>query len=65
MGEMCQAKDRRLRQDVAIRVLPEEFAKDAERVARFRREAKLPAFLNRYCYRLVLGIEGKGAGGVT
>jgi hypothetical protein len=62
---MCQAKDQRFRQDVAIRVLPKEFARDAEHIAQFRREAKLPASLNRYCYRLVLEIEEKGAGRVT
>ena len=46
MGEVYKAKDRKLRRDVAIKVLPEEFAQDADRVARFQREAKLPAFLN-------------------
>jgi serine/threonine protein kinase len=45
MGEVYQAKDRKLGRDVAIKVLPEEFAKDAERVARFQREAKLLASL--------------------
>jgi serine/threonine protein kinase len=39
MGEVYQAKDRKLGRDVAIKVLPEEFAKDADRVARFQREA--------------------------
>jgi serine/threonine protein kinase len=43
MGEVYQAKDQKLGRDVAIKVLPEEFAKDAERVARFQREAKLLA----------------------
>src|SRR3972149_2173226 len=46
MGEVYQAKDRKLGRDVAIKVLPEEFAKDAGRVARFQREAKLLAALN-------------------
>ena len=46
MGEVYQAKDRKLGRDVAIKVLPEEFAKDADRVARFQREAKLLASLN-------------------
>lgn len=41
MGEVYQAKDQKLGRDVAIKVLPEEFAKDADRVARFQREAKL------------------------
>ncbi len=46
MGEVYRAKDRRLGRDVAIKVLPEEFARDADRVARFQREAKLLASLN-------------------
>jgi len=46
MGEVYQAKDQKLGRDVAIKVLPEEFARDADRVARFQREAKLLASLN-------------------
>ena len=46
MGEVFQARDQILGRDVAIKVLPEEFAKDADRVARFQREAKLLASLN-------------------
>ena len=47
VGEVFQAKDQKLGRDVAIKVLPEEFAKDADRVARFQREAKLLASLNQ------------------
>ena len=46
MGEVYQAQDQVLGRDVAIKVLPDEFATDAERVARFQREAKLLASLN-------------------
>ena len=46
MGEVYQAKDQKLGRDVAIKVLPEEFARDADRAARFQREAKLLASLN-------------------
>jgi serine/threonine protein kinase len=46
MGEVYQAKDQKLGREVAIKVLPEEFAKDADRVARFQREAKLLASIN-------------------
>ena len=46
MGEVYKAKDQKLGRDVAIKVLPEEFAKDADRAARFQREAKLLASLN-------------------
>ena len=47
MGEVYQAKDTKLGRDVAIKVLPEEFALDTDRVARFQREAKLLASLNQ------------------
>jgi serine/threonine protein kinase len=40
MGEVYQAKDQKLGRDVAIKILPKEFASDADRVARFQREAK-------------------------
>jgi len=46
MGKAYQAKDRKLGRDVAIKVLPDEFASDADRVACFRREAKVLASLN-------------------
>ena len=45
MGEVYRAKDQKLGRDVTIKVLPEEFASDADRVARFQREAKLLASL--------------------
>jgi serine/threonine protein kinase len=41
MGEVYQAKDRKLGRDVAIKVLHEEFARDADRVARFQIDAKV------------------------
>jgi serine/threonine protein kinase len=57
MGEVYQAKDRKLGRDVAIKVLPEEFAKDADRVARFQREAKLLASLNHQNIAAIYGLE--------
>ena len=57
MGEVYQAKDRKLGRDVAIKVLPEEFAKDADRVARFQREAKLLASLNHPNIAAIYGLE--------
>jgi Tol biopolymer transport system component len=46
MGEVWRAKDPRLGRDVALKVLPEQFFEDTDRVARFEREAKLLAALN-------------------
>jgi serine/threonine protein kinase/Tol biopolymer transport system component len=57
MGEVYQAKDRKLGRDVAIKVLPEEFAMDADRVARFQREAKLLASLNHTNIAAIYGLE--------
>src|SRR5512136_2747231 len=60
MGEVYQAKDRKLGRDVAIKVLPEEFAKDADRVARFQREAKVLASLNHPNIAAIHGLEEYG-----
>jgi serine/threonine protein kinase len=57
MGEVYRAKDKVLGRDVAIKVLPEEFAKDADRVARFQREAKLLASLNHPNIAAIHGLE--------
>ena len=46
MGEVWRARDTKLGREVAIRTLPEEFAKYADRLARFEREAKLLVSLN-------------------
>ena len=57
MGEVYQATDTKLGRSVAIKVLPEEFARDAERVARFQREAKLLASLNHPNIAAIHGLE--------
>jgi eukaryotic-like serine/threonine-protein kinase len=57
MGEVYRATDSKLGRDVAIKVLPEEFAKDADRVARFQREAKLLALLNHPNIAAIYGLE--------
>jgi serine/threonine protein kinase/Tol biopolymer transport system component len=57
MGEVYKAKDRKLGRDVAIKVLPEEFARDTDRVARFQREAKLLASLNHPNIGAIHGLE--------
>jgi len=46
MGEVYRAHDTKLKRDVAIKILPDEFALDRERVARFQREAEVLASLN-------------------
>src|SRR5439155_20297291 len=46
MGEVWRARDTKLKRDVAIKILPEDFARDADRVARFQREAEVLASLN-------------------
>jgi eukaryotic-like serine/threonine-protein kinase len=60
MGEVYQAKDQKLGRDVAIKVLPDEFAKDADRVARFQREAKVLASLNHPNIAVIHGLEEFG-----
>ena len=57
MGEVYRARDTKLDRDVAIKVLPEEFAQDAERLARFEREAKLLASLNHPNIASIYGLE--------
>src|SRR5206468_3790902 len=46
MGEVYRARDLKLKRDVAIKILPEEFSRDADRVSRFQREAEVLASLN-------------------
>jgi eukaryotic-like serine/threonine-protein kinase len=60
MGEVYRAKDQKLGRDVAIKVLPVEFARDADRAARFQREAKLLASLNHPSIAAIYGLEESG-----
>ena len=57
MGEVYRARDTRLDRDVAIKILPEAFAHDAERLARFQREAKMLASLNHPHIAAFYGLE--------
>jgi eukaryotic-like serine/threonine-protein kinase len=57
MGEVYRAKDTGLNRDVAIKVLPDEFAQDAERLARFEREAKTLASLSHPGIAIIHGLE--------
>jgi serine/threonine protein kinase len=62
-GEVYRARDTRLDRTVAIKVLPDNFAQDPERVARFQREAKTLASLNHANIGGIHGLEESG--GVT
>ncbi|MFA6954482.1 MAG: protein kinase [Thermoanaerobaculia bacterium] len=57
MGEVFRARDTKLGRDVAIKVLPEEFVKDAERLGRFEREARVLASLNHPRIASIYGFE--------
>ena len=57
MGEVYRARDGRLQRDVAIKVLPEAFAQDSERLARFEREARTLASLNHQNIAAIYGLE--------
>ena len=57
MGEVYRAEDTRLGRDVAIKVLPEAFTEDPERLARFEREAMLLASLNHPHIAVIHGLE--------
>jgi serine/threonine protein kinase len=58
MGEVYRAKGTKLDREVAIKVLPEAFAGDADRLARVEREAKVLASLNHLDIAQIYGIEG-------
>ena len=60
MGVVYRARDPRLARDVAIKALPEEFAHDPERVARFDREARLLAALHHPNVAGIHGLEEVG-----
>jgi serine/threonine-protein kinase len=57
MGEVYRAEDTNLSREVAIKVLPEQFTKDPQRLARFEREAKLLASLNHPNIAAIYGLE--------
>src|SRR5580704_14302189 len=59
MGEVYRGCDTKLKRDVAIKVLPEAFAKDPERMARFQREAEVLASLNHPNIAAIYGVEDR------
>jgi Tol biopolymer transport system component len=62
MGEVYRARDTRLKREVAIKVLPEAFSHDTDRLARFQREAELLATLSHPNIAAVYGLEQTGVG---
>ena len=56
MGEVYRARDAKLNRDVAIKILPDAFAHDADRVARFTREAQTLASLNHPNIAQIFGV---------
>src|SRR5262247_1376193 len=57
MGEVYRARDTRLKRDVALKIVPASFATDADRLARFQREAEVLASLSHPNIAGIYGIE--------
>ena len=57
MGEVYRARDTKLKRDVAIKILPEEFSRDPDRVGRFQREAEVLALLNHPHIAAIYSLE--------
>ncbi len=57
MGEVYRARDTKLDRDVALKVLPQAFTDDPDRLARFEREAKVLASLNHHNIGHIYGLE--------
>jgi len=60
MGEVYRARDTKLNRDVALKVIPDTFALDPDRVSRFKREAQVLASLNHSNIAAIYGIEESG-----
>lgn len=57
MGEVYRARDTRLNRDVALKILPQVFAQDKQRMSRFEREAQVLASLNHAHIASIYGLE--------
>src|SRR5215813_5999103 len=59
MGEVWRATDTKLNRDVAVKILPEAFAQDSDRMARFQNEARVLASLNHPGIAAIYGVEDR------
>src|SRR5438477_4657279 len=57
MGEVYRARDTKLKREVAIKILPDEFSRDPDRMSRFQREAEVLASLNHPNIAQIYGLE--------
>ena len=60
MGEVYRARDTKLNRDIALKLIPDIFAEDAQRMSRFQREAQLLASLNHANIAAIYGVEESG-----
>jgi Tol biopolymer transport system component len=60
MGEVYRARDTKLKRDVAIKILPDEFSRDGDRVSRFQREAEVLASLNHPNIAAIYDVQEAG-----
>jgi eukaryotic-like serine/threonine-protein kinase len=60
MGEVYRARDVKLKREVAIKLLPDEYSRDADRLARFQREAEALAALNHPHIAAIYDLEESG-----
>ena len=61
MGEVYRARDLKLKREVAIKILPDEFSRDAARLSRFQREAEVLASLNHPNIAVIYDLEEANA----
>jgi predicted Ser/Thr protein kinase len=59
MGEVYRARDTKLKREIALKVLPDSFARDPERMARFQREAEVLAAFNHANIAQIYGVEDR------
>src|SRR5262245_46074916 len=62
MGEVYRARDTKLKRDVAIKILPDEFSRNADRVSRFQREAEVLASLNHPNIAAIYDVQEEAGG---